>query len=423
MDCSLLPIVNYPVASGRYTPGREMLPTIRGIVLIDLTLSAEQYLLTTQCGVERDFPLGYPKSVHYVVTANGAVQNLVNVQNTAWGLDEYYNVNVPTIPTTQDPSTPWVFLGLENTDGGGCNISTDQLDSLVDLICCICREFNLAPTDETILTAYDLNSHLDTLTFLPITLIGLVQSCMENAGSSPTLTNGQLQQILDNLQACCDTHTSSIQELFVRLMAVEQTLPALSASVASLTNRVTSLEADWALYLPMIGGLSAQLQSLQALYLNMKACTDAMCPATTTGVASIHYTIPAGMGQTITPNVPVWINFPTKISDTIPNSVLPGPLWSANLTESCIHQIDVIVRLDSSSWCAGKKARLILVACGSTVVLNEQILPGGGSTVTLFGSTVVTVPPACPDVHVMVWTDDITTPAKVVSSGDIQIRC
>ena len=145
MDCNLT-IIDHLI-NCRYSPGRENLGTPVGIVLRDMTLPLGQYLLTPTTKVERSYPLSYPKSVHFAVSGDGSTYRLVDVNDTAWGLDRYLNTNVPGIPVTTDPSTPWVFVGIDNEDGGPCTVSTGQLDSLVSLICCLCRDFGIAPSE------------------------------------------------------------------------------------------------------------------------------------------------------------------------------------------------------------------------------------------------------------------------------------
>jgi hypothetical protein len=400
----------------RLTTGRAAC-NITAIVLRNLGMSSEQYLNWIATNIQEDYHTQNPKSVHYIVSQNGASYNVVSPQDTAWGMDQF---NGPQYPlwASDCGNSQFIYVGLENA----ATLSNAQYGTLVNLLCCVALEHNIAVDALHIITEQDLSSELTGITILPSLLLADVLVCRNNGGVPPLPNIGDLEDRIEELEECCELVKdavvliqTSIDGLPQRVTDLESRVNELEALEGDSQNRIGALEG-------IVNGFTSQIQALMNIIQQHQICIDRVCPPLN-NCLPITYTLEPRQQMLLTPNVPVWINFPNKVEDTVTDSVLTGPLWTANLTCECNYAITVTIGLEPSEWCDGKRVWLDVVACGNTYRVQE-IVPGeGNQTVMLTGTIPLSVPPVCNDVHVMVGTNDITTPFKTIRYGNINIAC
>lgn len=400
----------------RFDTGRNGC-NVNAIVLRSLQMSAEQYFAWIKTGIPQDYETASPKSVHYVVDHNGHTYNIVDTAHTAWGIDDFDNASYP-LSQAGCGNSQYIYIGLEDAD----NLSDIQYAKLVDLVCCIAIEHNIAINRLHIITEADLHPGIAEITELPNLLLGDVNACVLNGGLEPLPNIGDLEDRIEELEECCETATSAIAALETLTDGLPQRITVLEARVTELEaletdsqNRIDVLEGQ-------ISGMTNQILAIMNILQEHQICIDKVCPKPN-NCLPITYSLEPRQSMLLTPNVPVWVNFPNKIEDTVTDSVLTGPLWTATLTCECNYAITVTVGLEPSEYCAGKEVWLDVVACGNTYRV-ETVSPGEGNhTVMLTGTIPLSVPPTCNDVHVMVGTNDITTPFKTIRYGNINIRC
>ena len=417
--------INEQCTTGRFTSGHCDNP-VEAIVLTPIAMDYQQYLTLVQTPEPFGFPgtINIPQSVHFVITQTGTYVQMVDIQDTAWGLRTLETPTWPlasTIPAS-DINCPFIYIGYEGTE-----ISDLQTDALVPLLCCLADHLGIALDALTVIAAIDLNVQIDDLPGVPPNVIALANNCIENPPPVSPLGWSYIVETLMALQACCLELTGKVEALEAH--DVEQ-----DACIASLEEQVAvipELEARIA----QVEGLASVVEVLQMQVLTntqvlnkyMDCFTD-KCFAPLLGPAPgecVEYSLGVGQAMTLTPNVPVWINFPNQVIDTEPQTVLPGPLWAASLERPCMNTIEVSVTIDPSEWCVGEKAWIDIVICGQTTRLQTWTAPSNGPqpALVLTGNTMVTVPPECRDVHVVSGVSDVTTPNKVISSGNINICC
>lgn len=404
------------MSTPRFTLGRGGCQ-IQAIVLRDLGMSAEQYLNWVCTRIAEDYHTKAPKSVHYIVGNTGGDYALVDDTNTAWAIDHFD----PSYPNWQINcgNAQFIYVGVE----GGNNITAVQYDSLVNLLCCLSIKHNLPVDNLHIIVENDIDSFSTGILELPQLLLADVAVCRANNGLPPIPNINDLADRIDALEECCSTLRAS----FLSLQAYTNGLPD---RINALEGRMNEAENKLGDHANRIGALEGQITALQDQILSLtnilqdhQACIDKVCPVPDK-CKPITYTLDPSNSMLLTPNVPVWVNFPNKIEDTpAKDSVIPGPLWAAKLECQCNYAITVTIGLEPSEYCDGKSVWLDVVAGGVTYRV-ETVIPGvGNSTVSMSGTIPLSVPPVVNDVHVMVGTNDVTTPFKTIRYGNINIRC
>lgn len=396
----------------RYTSGRETFSKPAAIVLVALEHNTEQYATMVNTPIARWYPTTYPKSVHYVVSANGAVTRYVGDQDTAWGIDELHNPAWPGVQAATDPAAQFLFVGLE---WGGL-LTNSSKAALARLICCLATEHHLVMDETTIIVARDLDDRIDTLWSVPDNLIALAIS--ECLGGMAT----------HDLVRCCEDNTAAIEALDGRVTDLEGQLEALTdtggplddlndrvlaleLAVASLTGRVLALEGQQA-------GIAGQFAALGDIVNAHQVCIDRVCPPPSHYEAIEYYATNAGF----TALAPNWLNLQIKVSDTVPASVTVGPAWVASVSAPGTYTIQARVRFAVGNWCVGKQAWLDLVVNGAPIRLaTYNLAVSGTQTVDLYGMTVITAPPALA-MHLNAQTDDNTTLSRIIDYAWIKIQ-
>ena len=397
--------------SNLWTAGRETFPKPAAIVLIALEHSVDQYHALTTASIQRWYPTSWPKSVHYVVSGDGIVYQYVEDQNTAWGIDALHNPTWPGIQAATDPASQFLFVGIE---GQGILSNAGQT-ALARLLCCLTTEHNLVLDELTVIVARDLDDTLDTIWSVPVGLIALAQSeCLGGMSTS-------------DLVQCCSDNTAAIEALEDRVDALEiqvcaitdenGPIVALQEAVASLQAGLTELQLR-VLALESTAGASAQQYALLAQAIAQhQVCIDLMCPPAT-ALPNIEY---YGQQLPFTALTPNWLNPTVKVSDTVPPSVLTGPMWAATLATPATYLVEARVRLAIGDWCAGKQAWLDLVVNSGAIRLSTvTVTTGGIQSIELVGSATVSVPPTSV-LHLSVQSNDSTALARVIDLAWIKI--
>lgn len=415
------PTVVDQIGTFRRTAGRGIFSEPQAIVLMMLNSSLEQYRHEIQTPIDSFQSTGLiPKSVHYVVANTGVIYQFVSDFDTAWALDTYHNSTWPFV--LGDVRTPYINIAIEGVTEGSCDLSNTQYRRLADLLCCLCMDHNIPSNAQYIITAHALNNNYDQILVVPDTLIAMTNACILRGGNQLLPNVVDLANDVAALKICCATNTA-------RLNLVEPKVLTLQTQMASTLSRLAILEA----WKPVIDNDLTQLRSdlvnamsvfsmLQNRLSMFQGCIDKMCPEPNV-CKEINYSTSNSTPNIVVPNVPKRINFPVRITDTTPPSVLPGPLWAAQLKCGCIWTVNVSVRLSPSEYCSGKSVLVNLHYCGSVYQIGSHATIDGVETVTIAGTFNITVPPMCDQIYVTVFTDDTSTPTKVVSQAEVQFIC
>lgn len=407
-------ICNIPInarCSDNMTPGRETFPGPAAIVLIALGHSIDQYHALTTAPIMRWYPTAHPKSVHYAVDAAGNVYQYVEDQNTAWGIDALHNPTWPGIQAATDPASQFLFVGLEGSGALGNAATT----ALARLLCCLSVEHSMALSSNTVIVARDINDEIDTLWSVPPGLIALaISECAD--GLSP-----------NDLVRCCEDNTAAIAALEERMDALEAQVCAITdedGPIVALQNAVAGLQAGLTeLQLRVLaleggqGDWAQQFAQLAQAIAQHQLCIDAMCPPASP-TANIEYYGTALPFTALTPN---WLNLPVRVSDTVPPSVMVGPMWAATLADPGTYFVEARARFAIGDWCAGKQAWLDLVVNTGAIRLHTVTIAAGGvQSVELIGSTTLQVPPTAV-LHLSAQSNDTTALSRVIDLAWIKI--
>lgn len=397
--------------SDNMTPGRETFPGPAAIVLVALEHSIDQYHALTTAPVARWYPTAHPKSVHYAVDLSGNVYQYVQDQNTAWSIDALHNPTWPGIQAATDPASQFLFIGLE---GAGV-LSNISATSLARLLCCLSVEHSLALSDATVIVARDLDDRIDTLWSVPDNLIALAISECQNG------------MTVNDLVRCCEDNTAAIAALTARvddleaqvcaitdedgpIVALQDAVAGLQAGLTELQLRVLALEGGQ-------GSWAQQFAQLAQTIAQHQICIDAMCPPASP-TANIEYYGTALPFTALTPN---WLNLPVRVSDTVPPSVMAGPMWAATLADPGTYFVEARARFAIGDWCAGKQAWLDLVVNTGAIRLHTVTIAAGGvQSVELIGSTTLQVPPTAV-LHLSAQSNDTTALSRVIDLAWIKI--
>lgn len=397
--------------------GRAGVTNFSAIVLHQIDMDGENYL--NQAGSSYPYigyPTAFPKSVNYLILANGGIVEMVHPDNTAIGFDKWENPTWPYLQPNQDPNSQFLHIGWIGTLNAG------QFESLTKLLCCIYGtiDFLLPLNDERIIVARDIDETRDNLFTIPLDIIPAVETCVENNGFyiPPTI-----QSLEDRIKVLED----ALFALQLQVINNTDRLDLLETRVDDHEARITSLE-EWRLLAEPqitqntndIQQLLQQITALTVLITNLQGCVEQICPDTNDNV-EIHYQTTPNTSQNVTAGVNYRANFPIRIQDTTPPTVLPGPLWSANLSVAGTYLVTVDIRMSYAEWCANSTARLYLNYCNELFLLDTFTTPTStGQSVTLSGTLVLTVPPECA-LFALVYQDDVTNGTKVIEYGNIRI--
>ena len=384
------------------TAGRETFSKPDAIVLVALGNTLTQYDVLTNTPTQRLYPVSYPKSVHFVVGANGIVSQYVEPQNTAWGIDALHNPTWPGIQAATDPASQFLFIGIE---GNGV-LGDDGITALAHLLCCISVDQDLALSENTVIAARDINDEIDTLWSIPAELIALAQSiCLGG-------------QTTNDLVRCCNDNTARIEALEEQVAELDAAVCAITAEdgpIVALQNAVSALRSGLSelqlriIALESISGASAQqFAQLAHVIAQHQICIDTVCPPPNS-TANIEYYSTQLSFTALTPN---WLNPTVRVSDTVPSSVMTGPMWAATISAEGTYLVEARARFAIGDWCAGKQAWLDLVINDGAVRLNTVTIAAGGTqSIELVGSTTITVPPTAV-LHISAQSNDSTVLAR-----------
>lgn len=408
------------ISTSRYTKTRGV-SAPKAIVLRGISSSTDTYLTWIQGALlDPSHVTTEPKSVHYVVREDGSMVYTLNIWDTAKGLDSFDGNTWPLLAPGEGNSQ-FLFVGVPVNYAS--NVLSPLYAGVVEAVCCIIAE--QLPTLEVdplhILVDGSLSSQGSFLE-LPLNFIDEVKACLLARDITPIGT-------INDLFECCETNTDAIADLTVRVAALETTVSPLPAQIAANTASIAALQALVATLQSQVTTLISQVTSLQTgqssiinTLLEHQACIDVVCPQPNSCLP-IHYTLLPGEKTMVPYSVSTRVNFSHKVADTVPESVYTGPLWTASLACESQWAIQAAVNFDSTEWCAGGSAQLVITACGVDYIVHDYVIPVNGTqSIALSGSVVIGVPPTCGDVHVSVIVNDDTTAFKTVISGSVQME-
>lgn len=327
-----------------------------------------------------------PLSVHFSVTETGAIQ-YHELHLATYGLDCIDLRHWPDLTHIQplDANGPFIHIAW---------FGEDLLSRhLVNLLCCLALEYGII---FPILAGSDLQSNRPYLQ-IPQQLKTCVEDCVASGGVAPP-NPIIIDDRLTALEQCC-------LEVKTKLLYVDQRLYHLEEASAAHEQRIDNLETSMQSVIEQLIALPGILEAIRILQEQVAGILIRCCPQTNPGDGCFHYQLVAGQEMMTTPNQPIWLNLPKKITDQTPPIVIPGPLWKAKLLGSCNWVLEAMVRFRVADWCAGTKARLFLVYCGQKYLLDELAIPAEGfQSVTL--EFTIPIPSGCSDVHLLVETTD-----------------
>lgn len=414
MQCPVY--INREHCTTRFSKGRGNFPKPGGIVLVALRKPIEEYLkVTSTLSYPKNTDLGFPMAVNYAIAFSGTTYEIVEPDNTAWTFPNVVGSTWPLL--TGDPNQQLITIGIETP------LNESGNKQLKQLLCCLCVEYSIPPDAMHIVLENAIKSNWDILIEWPPDreIIGYVNACVSAGGVNPGLASWStilprveaLEEAYENLVTCDTELACSIDAQALKIIELQQQINLLQTS---LTSNVQALQYQ-------INTLLQTIQSMTSQINQMKVCIDVVCPTAPIGYY-IDYELTPANEQTITPNVPVWLNLPVMIADNTPLVVTPGPLWNAELTVPCTYSISANALLAISDYCKDSVVYLDLIACGQPIRLATWIAPSDGTFIaTLSGTTMLNTPPLCNDVHLVLGTNDITTPNKVVTHAQITIQC
>lgn len=312
----------------------------------------------------------------------------IRLSNTALGLDYLLNATWPGITNLipiEDVNAPFIHIGL----------LTDQLcGNVIELLCCISTLYDYPLP---IVAASDLQSDRPIIEINP-SLITQVDNCVASGGIIDPPNVYDLTDRVIALEICCFDNTSAINRLKPRVRALERRTDAIEFRLGNIDSNIATLYE----IVSVIPALQAAIELLQQ---QIGGLIDTCCPVSS-DPDCFHYQLLPSQEMVITPNQPVHINLPTKIEDTTPPTVIPGPLWRAKLLGTCNWRLEGIVRLRLAQWCVGKKAVLRLVVCGVRYVLDEYVAASTGFQQATLSFSNYFIPPGCDNVYLEVSVND-----------------
>jgi len=380
--------------------------------------SLEEYDVAVQAALPRAYNTTIPKSLHFLIDQVGNIHQYVDIEDTAWGVDELDNPTWPGIVTfdanfSTEINAAFIHIGF-------CNAlypSPEAVLAAAKIIGGLCVEYNLIVSVDTVITASTLDETRPSydLVALPTNLLAFAQAQLLLAEPAPDV----------------DALTQLVQELSDGLAQAQQDIIDLQAlttpGLADLINsheltkgRVTDIED--ALTLANLPKLREDLDDALATILIMQAtlqehqaCIDEVCPPPGTGT-TINYQLQAGSSAVLTPGADVRLNLATQIADTEPASVVVGPLWNAHVEVEGTWTINAAFSCPALEWTNGKKVWLDLVTSNGNTRIAEWTAPSAGvHSATASGASVRVVPPTT-DMYLRAGTDEVLAPgARVIT--------
>lgn len=398
---------------GNYTPFY--------IVLHKLSVGMTDYDLEMQVDIPSSTVYqSTPKSVHYLVNGYGAIHQYVKTNDVAWGFNGIVNpsISIPSGITSSNIDNIAIHIAW-TSDG----MTTEGIRAVQELVCCLALEYNVPPDLVHIIPAYYIDDRYVNLQHLPLDFVESVSTCVTNGGVKPP-TNEFVTVpglVLLKLEECCKKNKEDILALSARLDDYDAWKPTVEARLVDLQGQIDTLNGSIGAISSAIPMINSAIAGLTTTISDIKACVRKICPEFCDDLScdDIHYQL-SGM-QLITPHQPVRINFQNKISDSIPNSVITGSLWTAHLTCPCVRKVTVVARLALSNWCAGRKAWIDMIDCNGRTRISEFKSGGEMKPVNLpVGEAIIPASSLC-DVYFELGTND--TSVKYIDFADVQMIC
>lgn len=391
--------------------GRSSYSEADAIVLVALRNSVDQYDQLTNTPLLRYYPTSYPKSVHYVISTDGIIYQYVEDQNTAWGIDSLHNSTWPGLYPLDDPASQFLFIGVE----GDGNLTNAGMAALAKLLCCLATAHNLQINDMTVIVARDLNDEIVYPWSLPQNIIALAQSECLNTGGSGSIIPCCAQNATDI--AALQSHIDELNTQICAITAENGPIATMQAAITSLQSGYNELQSRILVLEAVQSGSAQQYAQLVQVIAQHQICIDNMCP-TENHTANIEY---YGTGLPFTALTPNWLNMGVKVSDTVPSSVMLGPMWTATLETPATYFVEARVRFAVGDWCVGKQAWLDLVVNDGAIRLHTVTVSVGGiQTIELSGSITLSVPPVA-YAHLSVQTNDSSMLSRMIDLAWIKI--
>lgn len=424
MSCNFEELLcnQFPITVGR--PAGDPVGIVIHITDRDAINIASTQAITSKWLVRNQLAAGY----HFVVEYDGNVIQLQHITDVVPNLHHAWIPTVDWLPyhpannPNPNPDPYVVHVALASIAKGCTGMTEAQYLALQQIICCILEtypnlpltnivtpdEINRDPSEPYLLAYEDFS--------IPSTLVidttrrcaslgggSSTSGCDEGSGDGGAGVNG-----IPPVPACCDANTAAIA--------------GLQLQINNLTGLVLGLIPTINTSAPLAQAAYDEVQSMRLYLESVKHCLDCLCPADVAkGV--IEYRLQAvGDAQVVTPNVNRWINFASKITDLVPERVMTGPLWTANL-DGGTHNAEVSVRYAPADYCAGCKVWLDIVQCGVRTRVAELTLTGGVQPVTISWNGAITITTPCPDLHFETGTDStLGTPSyKVVEYASFKV--
>lgn len=350
---------------------------------------------------------------HFTIESSGHVIQLQNITDTVPNLHYAWLPAVSWLPfnalsnpnPNPDPYVIHIVLASYPPECDGMTVQ--QYDALVQIICCIRETYPNLPLANIVTP--DLINRDPSASYLapyedftiPSTLAIDAASCTGfggvpcNAGETASnecggSSSGSGGTGMPAVPACCVANAAAIS--------------GLQLQINNLTGLIVGLIPVINASAPLAQAAYDEVQSIRQYLASVQACLECLCPADIArGV--IEYRLQAETDAlVVTPVVNRWINFPTKITDLVPERVQTGPLWTANLDGGTFNA-EVSVRYAPADYCAGCKVWLDIVQCGVRTRLTEIVLTGGVQPVTVAWNGAITITTPCPDLHFETGTD------------------
>lgn len=345
-----------------------------------------------------------PLSVHFIVTDLASIQ-YAEIDNTTYGLDY---LKAPTWPgitalyPLDDVNAPFIHIAVK----ADCH----TIAGLVSLICCIKRCLGI---DLPVIASSDLQCDRPQYVFDP-TFTTQVEACVGDS-VQPAPNWIENNERIARLEVCCITNTAKVIDLQRRVDELECTVNNNTCNIHDLIHEVTTLQMT-------VAQIPAIINQLTLIQQQISDIRENCCPDTAPTTSCFQYQLMPGQEQTITPNQPVRINLPTKIRDTTPPIVTPGPLWRANLSQNCTWSLKGTVRFKLNQWCAGTNVWLFIVACGvRSLVAPPQVLTTTGQQLVQVSFDGYLQPGGCNNVFLEMSIDDQT--AQIITFAEFEGCC
>lgn len=420
--------INKDHCAVNYSPSRQECQA-QAFVLHAINFTTEGYLAFVKeiFLLGKSFNTDYPKSVHYLISDNAVVYQLVELHDRAWGISElndpsYSLLNQCSWSDHEDLFIHIGFIGQTQTQS--------QLDLASEIMCCVTvsePSINIPSNEHGVIVARDIDSRQELLWDVPDSIIPKMQVCIQNEGQDPFYLDniGTYGPRIDELESwredivdpsliqldeCCTVNTAAIAQLQSQVDALETRVDDIN--VESLEQRLDALEE----------GNFAILKDIR-LIKNCLNCANICAPETP---VSIRYRLDLSTPAKLVPGVIQTINLPIKVNDVNPEVVTVGPLWHASLVDEeqtlcSTFKVKGSARLSSADWCAGSSLELYFIINSENILADTYIAEAGSQAAYVYGETIFTVPPDS-IVRMGLKTDEDQSPLEVIQAS-IEIEC